>query len=190
MNHLHLYPHPHPIPVAIIPTGTGTGGTAIAIPIVVLYPDLQVLIVREYFERHHKEPTVSLENSGVGLMTVGPMLLEELFTTSNEDAETRRALHDFLTSQNTVSERIMALKKLSVAGGVKGLAAKNELAQLENQDTTALNQLKVKLEAAQRNIKKSKLKNLQSSQQRNKEFVENEMVQSRKRLAERAARFQ
>jgi hypothetical protein len=38
------------------------------------------MVLSEYFKRHDTAPSVSLDNDAVGLVGVGDMLLEELFT--------------------------------------------------------------------------------------------------------------
>src|SRR5689334_5160002 len=95
------------------------------------------MILKAYFARHKIEPTVSLENEGVGLTGVGDFLLEELFTVpiGCDPAVTKvnnmllafifrliylQAIEDFMAKQRERNTLIKDLEDKAAQGGVKG----------------------------------------------------------------------
>ena len=97
------------------------------------------MILKEYFQRKKIEPTVSLDNEGVGLVDVGDMILEELFELSGDDPELMEAIEQFMKKKKEREDTIKNLEEKSTLPGVKGLTAKNELIQIQGQDLTEMN---------------------------------------------------
>lgn len=76
-------------------------------------------------------------------------------------------------------------------GGVKGLAAQNELEQMSREDLTDFNRIEITLNAAKRRAgKNSGEVALQHKKRQEEELRKAEMRQSRERLAARAAAFE
>jgi len=152
----------------------------------------KVMVLKEYFTRHKMEPTVSLENDGVGLIGVGEMLLEQLFTPPlGMDPDLEKAITEFTTSQRERNKLVKDLTNKAEQGGVKGLAAKNELFQLESQDKTETNRLELTLDAAKRKASKFSgaiaLEKKQAAEQAAKDAA---AAESRAKLAARAKAFE
>lgn len=98
---------------------------------------------------------MDLSNEGVGLTGVGDMLLEELFTMpAGLDPELEKAIEDFASMKKEREAKIKRLETVAAGGGVKGLTAKNELAQMHAQDQTSMNRMELTLEAAKRKAAK------------------------------------
>ena len=109
------------------------------------------MILRAYFARHNIAPTVDMSDECVGLTGVGGMLLEELFTFPvGLDPEIEAAIEEFMKSKREKEAKRAALEAKAAAGGVKGLAAKNELFQLDAADSTGENRLEITLNAKKR----------------------------------------
>ena len=110
----------------------------------------KVIILEQYFLRHDIKPTVSLANDGVGLLGVGEMLLEELLTHHAIDGDLERLIAIFMRKKKIRDAKAKSLKEKSKLGGVRGLTAKTELRELENEDMTDMNRIELSLAAAQR----------------------------------------
>lgn len=152
----------------------------------------KVMILKAYFERKKTEPTVSLENDGVGLTGVGEMLLEELFELPlGVDPAIMKAIEEFTEAQRKRNATIRDLEEKVAQGGVKGLAAKNELFQLGQQDQTMTNKLELTLNAAKRKASKFSGAEALAKAQKAEEAARQEQLQnSRAKLAARAAAFE
>ena len=150
------------------------------------------MILKEYFKRYGIEPTCSLENDGVGLTGVGGMCLEELFETPNGvSKEILDAIDSFMEKKQAREELIKELTKKAEAGGVKGMAAKNELLALENEDKTEMNRVEITLAAAKRRgSKESGSEALKLKKQEEEKAKQAEKEASRNKLKARAAMFE
>lgn len=152
----------------------------------------KIMILKAYFARHKIEPTVSLENEGVGLTGVGAFLLEELFTVPiGCDPAVTKAIEEFMAKQRERNALINELEKKIAQGGVKGLTAKNELFQLESQDKTEMNRVELTLQAAKRRSSKNSGEVALQKAKEQEEFERQQKLQeSRNKLAARAAAFE
>eukprot|EP00300_Choanocystis_sp_HF-7_P023910 c25298_g1_i1.p2 GENE.c25298_g1_i1~~c25298_g1_i1.p2 ORF type:complete len:268 (+),score=76.44 c25298_g1_i1:46-849(+) len=117
----------------------------------------KVMILKDYHQRHGSTPSYDLgeEATGVGIVGVGEELLEELFTMPTSlDPELEAAIERFMAQKRERENRMKELGEKAKAGGVKGLTAGNELAQMLAADTTEMNRLELTLEAARRKAAK------------------------------------
>jgi len=151
----------------------------------------KIMILQEYFKRHEIAPTVSLEDDGVGLKGVGDMLLEELFTMPmGINPEIEEAIAAFMAEKRAKENKMAELESKAATGGVKGLAAKNELAQMNAADSTEENKTELTLKAAQRRASKySAADQLDKQKKQEEALVQQKRRASRANLAQRAAMF-
>lgn len=150
----------------------------------------KVMILKEFFKRNQMEPTVSLDNDGVGLTGVGGMCLEELFETpTGISKEILDAIDAFMEKKHAREAHVKALQEKAALGGVKGLAANNELIQLENEDKTEMNRVEITLAAAKRrgSSGSEELVRKKAQEEADKKAKEQE---SRNKLKQRAAMFE
>ena len=90
------------------------------------------------------------------ILGVGHKLLDELFTLPvGLDPELEKAIEEFTEKKKERNAKMKDLSDKAAVGGVKGLAAKNELEQMAAGDKTELNRLEVTLEAAKKKASKS-----------------------------------
>ena len=152
----------------------------------------KVMILTEYFKRMEMNPTVSLENDGVGLTGVADMLLEELFTMPiGLDPEIEAAIEEFMKAKKQKEDKMNELLNLSEGTGVKALKAKAEIAQMNAADNTEENRVEITLKAAQRRASKfSAAEQLAKKENEEKQMVEKKRRDSRAALAARAAQFE
>ena len=93
----------------------------------------------------------SIWEMGVGVIGYGKQLLEELFTFQGGfPADLQQALDDFFATKRKRAARLKKLQKKAALPGVKGLTAKNEIAQINAQSGTEMNRLEITLNAAKR----------------------------------------
>ena len=105
--------------------------------------------IKSYYERTEKTCPFDLSGDGVGVV-VGPQLLEELFTfPGGLPADLQRALDEFYFKRAKAA-KLKKLAKKALLPGVKGLTAKNEIAQINAQGVTEMNRLEITLNAAKR----------------------------------------
>jgi hypothetical protein len=150
------------------------------------------MILTEYFKRHDIQPTVSLDNDAIGLVNVGDMLLEELFTVRmGIDPEVQAAIEEFMALKRAKEAKVADLSAKAAGGGVKGLTAKAELLQLGAMDTTNENRVEITLNAAKRRAGKECASVVLEKQ---KKAEEQQILQKRRdsrlALAERAKMFE
>ncbi len=116
----------------------------------------KVMILKEYYKRKGTEPDVDLSNDGVGLLGVGDIMIEELFSPpAGLDPDLEKMMAEFSLEHTKREQQIADLEAVVAQGGVKGMAAKNQLAALKAQDTSAMNALEAKIASA---IKKAQKK--------------------------------
>merc|ERR1712113_1383835 len=137
-----------------------------------------------------------LSSEGVGVTGVGLELLDELFhfPPGGLPAELKKALEDFFAAKRARQERMDSLREKSKLSGVKGLTAKNELLQMEAKDTTDMNRLEITLQAAKRKAIRegcgSSADALKAEKEKSKAEEKKKRLESRNRLAARAAMFE
>ena len=110
------------------------------------------MILNAYFNRKKVTPTADLSNFGIGVTGVGEFLVDELFTTARQgtDPALLKAIEEFMAQKRAKEQLIAKLEATAALGGVKGLAATNELAQLARRDSTSENRIEITLQAARR----------------------------------------
>jgi len=152
----------------------------------------KVMILSEYFKRHETTPNVSLENDGIGLTGVGDMLLEELFTVKlGMDPELERAIEEFMAKKREKETKVKDLEAKTVLGGVKGLTAKAELAQIAAGDKTDENRIEITLNAAKKRAGNfSAAEQLKKTQEQEAARTTEKRRASKANLAQRAAMFE
>ena len=150
------------------------------------------MILKEYFKRLEKAPTMKLnaEIDVVGLTGVGALLLDELFTIPSQlPAELIEALEKFTATVRAREGRLKELREKASQGGVKGMAAQNEIIQMEKEDTTEMNRLELTLNAAKKKAAKTSSSEqlLQEKLKKQQEEEERKKQESKRRLQEKAA---
>ena len=116
----------------------------------------KAMILGEYYKRHEKEPLEDLSLDGVGITEVGAKLLEELFSMpAGLSPQLEEALETFAAEKKARQKKVDALTAKAEAGGVKGMAARQELRILESGDETETNKLELTLAAAKRKAQKT-----------------------------------
>jgi len=155
------------------------------------------LILRTYYKRMEKVCPHDLSSEGVGVTGVGLELLDELFhfPPGGLPAELKKALEDFFAAKRARQERMDSLREKSKLSGVKGLTAKNELLQMEAKDTTDMNRLEITLQAAKRKAireggSSSSADALKAEKEKSEAEEKKKRLDSRSRLAARAAMFE
>jgi len=109
------------------------------------------MILEAYYKRVGTPCPYDLTLGGIGVVGVGPQLLDELFTLPmGLDPALAKAIEDFMAQKRAREEKVKELETKAAAGGVKGLAAGNEIKQMESQDLTAMNKMEITLNAAKR----------------------------------------
>jgi hypothetical protein len=121
----------------------------------------------------------------------GEMLLEELCTMPmGINPEIEEAIAAFMAEKRAKENKMSDLEAKAAVSGVKGLAAKNELAQMNAADSTEENKTELTLKAAQRRASKySAADQLDKQKKKEEEFVQQKRRTSRANLAMRAAMF-
>ena len=115
----------------------------------------KVMVLKEYYDRHETEPEEDLSGDAVGLCGVGAKLLEELFTMpAGLSPQLEAALEAFADNKKKREAKVKELTAKAEKGGVKGMAAKQELVILESGDKTEMNRIELTLQAAKRKASK------------------------------------
>src|SRR3990167_4203299 len=116
----------------------------------------KAMILTEYYKRTNENHNFDLSNEGIGVTGVGYQLLDELFTMPlGLDPALERAIEEFTNTKKQRENQLKTLRDRAAAGGVRGLAAKNEIEQLEGQDQTEMNRLELTLNAAKKKASKN-----------------------------------
>merc|ERR1711879_1133808 len=112
------------------------------------------MIITEYYKRTGDVNPYDLSQDGIGVTGVGAILLEELFTLPlGLDPALEAAIEEF-TATKAREAQLKTLQERASKGGVRGMAAKNEIEQLETQDSTDMNRLELTLNAAKKKAAK------------------------------------
>lgn len=144
------------------------------------------MILEAYYDRKGEKCPFDLSRKGVGVTGCGAHILDELmYMPEGLSPELIAALDAFEKSQRERAAHIKKLEDTAAAGGVKGLAAKNELEQLATQDSTEMNKLEITLNAAKR--KQSKNTGAAEVERKKKLQADEEAAQKRASKAKLAA---
>lgn len=150
------------------------------------------LVLLSYFKRTGEKNTHDLSQDGIGVTGVGPQLLDELFTLPvGLDPALEKAIEEFTAQKKAREDKMEELTNLSQESGVKGLRAKNELAQMQSEDVTSMNKMELTLNAARK--KASKNSGEQALQEKKKKEEEEEKAKreaSRAKLRSIASKFE
>lgn len=115
----------------------------------------KVMILKEYYARHEQEPKEDLSQGGIGVVGVGDKLLDELFSMPHGlSPQLEAALEEFTADKKKRELKLKDLEEKAAKGGVKAMAAKNELIILKGADQTELNRIEITLNAAKRKAAK------------------------------------
>lgn len=149
----------------------------------------KVMILKAYYKRIGVDCPHDLSKGGIGVTGVGAELLEELFTMPEGlDAELEAAIEAFTATKNARLAKLKTLEEAAAKGGVKGLAAQNEIKQMEAQDTTEMNRLEITLNAAKRRAgKHSGDAALQAKKRQEEEEARKKQAESRAKLKAKTA---
>ena len=149
----------------------------------------KAMILEEYYKRIQETCPYDLSQDGVGVTGVGNALLDELFTLpAGLDPALEAAIEEFTATKKKREAEMKVLQDKASKGGVRGLAAKNELEQLEGQDLTETNRLELTLNAAKkRAAKKSGEEAVKERKQAEEAASRAQAEESRARLKARAA---
>ena len=152
----------------------------------------KVMVLGEYYKRHETAPAEDLTNDGVGVVGVGAKILEELFTfPQGMSPELEAAIEDFGVQKRARDKKIKELSAKAAAGGVKGMAAKNELIILEHGDMTEINRIELTLQAAKRRAEKQAGSDVYEQQKKKAEAeAKAEREAQRAKMAERRKAFE
>ena len=153
------------------------------------------MILKAYYGRREKSCPYDLTKGGVGVTGVGNELLTELFTfPAGLPADLQRALDEFFATKRARAKKLEKLNKKAALPGVRGLTAKNEIAQLLSQSSTEMNRLEITLNAAKRRAMKKSGGETASEALAKKQAVEeakkvSDRKAARARLKAKAAMF-
>jgi hypothetical protein len=152
----------------------------------------KVMVLQTFYKRLDKPCPYDLSKGGIGVVGVGPQLLDQLFTPPvGLDPELEAAIEAFTAQKRAREEKLKDLNAKVALGGVKGMAAQNEIKQMEAADMTDMNRVEITLTAAKKRAAKSsgdvalaKKKQQQEEEERAKREA------SRNKLKDMASRFE
>jgi len=152
----------------------------------------KVMILQAYYKRTGAECKEDMGHGGLGIVGVGPKLLEELFTMPlGLDPELEKAIEEFTAKKKAREEKFNDLYAKAALGGVKGLAANNEIKQLESQDQTEMNRIEITLNAAKKKgMKASGDVALAEKKKKDEDEERRKQEESKAKLKARAAQFE
>ena len=115
----------------------------------------KVMILSEFYKRYEIAAVEDLTGDGIGVTGVGYKLVDELLTLPKGlNPQIEAAIEEFMEKKKQREDRIKMLSAKAELGGVKGLAAKQELTILESGDETEMNRVELTLQAAKRKAAK------------------------------------
>lgn len=152
----------------------------------------KVMILKEYYSRREEQPKEDLSQGGIGVVGVGDKLLEELFTMPHGlSPQLEAALEEFTAEKKKRELRLKDLEEKAAKGGVKGMAAKNELVILNGADQTELNRIEITLNAAKRKAsKQSGAEAVAIAKQKEEQAKKQDLAKRRAAMKQRAALFE
>ncbi|KAH8043847.1 hypothetical protein JL722_14979 [Aureococcus anophagefferens] len=112
------------------------------------------MILKEYYERHEAAPEEDLGNDCVGVCGVGKSSSRLFTMPKGLSPQLEAALEAFADEKKKREAKIKELTAKAEKGGVKGMAAKQELVILESGDKTEMNRIELTLNAAKRKANK------------------------------------
>jgi hypothetical protein len=117
----------------------------------------KVMILNEFYKRYEIPVVEDLSNDGIGIANVGFKLVDELLTMpAGMNPQIEAAIDEFMEKKKKREERIKELTEKAELGGVKAMAAKQELAILLAGDDTEMNRVELTLQAAKRKAAKNR----------------------------------
>jgi len=115
----------------------------------------KAMILEEYYKRTGDICKDDLSKGAIGVTGVGHKLLDELFTLPlGLDPALEKAIEEFTQQKKSRESKLRELEEKVAQGGVKGLASKNEIEQMEKQDMTEMNRIEITLNAAKKKSSK------------------------------------
>jgi len=152
----------------------------------------KVMILQAYYKRTGEQIKEDLGHGGVGVTGVGAKLLDELFTLPmGLDPELEKAIEEFTAKKKARESKLTELNDKAVLGGVKGMAAANEIKQMENADMTDMNRIEITLNAAKKKgMKSSGEEALAKKKQEEEAAARQKQEESKAKLAAKAAMFE
>jgi hypothetical protein len=152
----------------------------------------KIMILTEYYKRKATEPQEDLSNGGIGVTGVGDKLLDELFTIPiGLSPALQAAIEEFTARKSERESKMNALQERSSKGGVRGMAAANELKQMEAADLTEMNRIEITLAAAKRRTAKNSAEVALDEKKKAEEKAQKDKAEaSRAKLKARMAMFE
>lgn len=152
----------------------------------------KIMILTAYYKRTGEEIKEDLSHGGKGVTGVGLKLLDEFFTLPvGLDPELERAIEEFTAKKKAREAKLQDLEDKAAKGGVKGMAAANEIKQMENEDSTDMNRIELTLNAAKkRGQKSSGDEALAKKKHEEEEIAKKKQEEAKAKLAAMKARFE
>ena len=152
----------------------------------------KVMILTAYYKRTGEEVKEDMSHGGKGIKGVGFKLLDELFTLPmGLDPELEKAIEEFTAKKKARETKLRELEQRVAAGGVKGLAAQNEIKQMENEDSTDMNRIEITLNAAKKRSQKSSGDEALAKKKKEEEdAAKKKQEEAKAKLASMKARFE
>jgi hypothetical protein len=117
----------------------------------------KVMILEEFYKHYEIDCVEDLSNDGIGVSNVGFKLVDELLTMpAGLNPQIEAAIDEFMEKKKEREEKIKVLTEKAEKGGVKGLAAKQELTIILSGDDTEMNRVELTLQAAKRKAAKNR----------------------------------
>lgn len=150
------------------------------------------MVLSEYYKRHGETPKENLSNHAIGVTGVGEKLLEELFTLPvGLDPQLEKAIEEFTATKRARENKLKELSEKAKQGGVKGIAAQNEIAQMDSQDQTEMNRMELSLNASKkRSMKNSGEAVLNERKKQEEEEKKRKLEEGRTAMKNRAAMWE
>jgi hypothetical protein len=150
------------------------------------------MILDEYYKRKGETPTEDISNFAIGVTGVGDKLMDELFTLPvGLDPELERAIEEFTATKRAREDRLKGLESKAQQGGVKGIAAANEIKQMESEDSTEMNRMEISLNSAKkRGAKQSGAAALEEKKKREEEEEKKKLEEGRQKMKNIASRWE
>eukprot|EP00615_Pteridomonas_danica_P017040 CAMPEP_0114383206 /NCGR_PEP_ID=MMETSP0102-20121206/4592_1 /TAXON_ID=38822 ORGANISM="Pteridomonas danica, Strain PT" /NCGR_SAMPLE_ID=MMETSP0102 /ASSEMBLY_ACC=CAM_ASM_000212 /LENGTH=406 /DNA_ID=CAMNT_0001539205 /DNA_START=21 /DNA_END=1241 /DNA_ORIENTATION=- len=117
----------------------------------------KVMILQEFYKHYEIDCVEDLTNDGIGIANVGYKLVDELLTMpAGMNPQIEAAIDEFMEKKKERENKIKELQEKADKGGVKGMAAKQELAIIMSGDDTEMNRVELTLQAAKRKAAKNR----------------------------------
>ncbi len=151
----------------------------------------KLVILGSYYQRTGGTITEDFSKGGIGVTGVGAKILDELFTYPlGLDASLEAAIADWSSKKQARDGKIVLLHQTAAQGGVKALAAKNELEQMTKMDETEDIKMQITIDNARKKMAKAQ-EQTSLQQKAEKEAIEKQKVESgRANLKSFASKFE